>query len=165
VRASIPREAAAVLLGGAAAGGAIWLLFLLASYRGRLDLCVAAGLAVAATWRLVHATVPPPKPSGPPAGAGEERPDDGFAELSSLEHRLSWGSVDPDRYQQRVRPLLVDLARERLRSRRGVDPGTQPEVTRRIVGEALWELMTGPPARRGPTRSELARLVEDLERI
>ena len=164
VSRAVVREAAVVVLAGAAAGGAVWLLFLLASYRARADLCVVAGLAVAAVWRLVRTTAAPPPPPLPPP-VPEESSGAGFAELSSLEHRLSWGSVDRDRYEQRVRPLLADLVAERLRSRRGVDPRTQPEQARRIVGEALWELMTGPPTSRCPTRAELSRLVDDLERI
>jgi hypothetical protein len=157
------REAGLLLLGGAAAGGALWLLFFVASYRARIDLCVVGGLAVAACWRLV-AAVPPPPPAVP---ATPERPgpDDGLIELTSLEHRLSWGSVDADRFRERVRPVLVDLALERLRTRRGVDPVTQPEEARRILGESLWQMVTGPPPSRCPTRAELGRLVDEMERI
>lgn len=160
----VAREVVVVLAVGVGAGGAVWLLFLLASYRARPDLCIAAGLAVAATWRLVTATLPPPRPALP-APEVPSPPEDGFVELTSLEQRLSWGSVDEDRFGQRVRPLLVDLALERLRSRHGVDPATEPEHARRILGESLWQLMTGPPAARCPSRSELSRLVDDLERL
>lgn len=159
----VGREALAVLLVGAAAGGAVWLLFLLASYRARADLLVVAGLAVAVTWRLVRLTVPPAQVTVPPPR--REAPDDGLLVLTSLEHRLSWGSVDADRFRERVRPVLVDLAQERLRSRHGVDPATQPDQARRILGESLWQLMTGPPPGRSPSRPELSRLVDELERI
>ena len=106
----------------------------------------------------------------PPAGRAGARarppvPDDGLIELTALEHRLSWGSVDADRFRERVRPLLVDLTLERLRARHGVDPATQPEVSRRILGEPLWQMVTGPPPSRGPSRPELDRLVEAMERI
>ena len=157
------REAGLLLLGGAAAGGALWLLFFLASYRARIDLCVVGGLAVAACWRLVVAVPPPPQAIL--ALPERSAPDDGLIELTSLEHRLSWGSVDPDRFRERVRPVLVDLALERLRSRRGVDPVTQPEEARRILGESLWQMVTGPPPSRCPTRPELSRLIEEMERI
>ena len=56
------REVFAVLAAGTAAGGAVWLVFTLAVVRARLDLCIAVGVAVAATWRLVRATVPPVRP-------------------------------------------------------------------------------------------------------
>ena len=158
------REVAAVVLGGVAAGAVVWLLFLPASYQARPDLCVAAGLAVAAVWRLVRATEPPPQVLVLPAALDQDQ-GDGFAELSSLEHGLSWASVDRDRFQRRVRPLLVGLAVDRLRSRHGLDVTAHPEQVRRIVGEPLWQLMTGPPPSRCPTRPELARLVDGLERI
>ena len=61
--------------------------------------------------------------------------------------------------------MLVDLTLERLRPRHGVDPGAQPEEARRILGESLWQMVTGPPPSRCPTRPELSRLVEALERI
>jgi hypothetical protein len=158
------RETAAVVVGGAVAGTAVWLLFLLGSYRARPDLCVVTGLVVAAGWRLLRATVPPPEAPPEPTPPRQD-PGDGFDELATLEHSLSWGSVDADRFGQRVRPLLVGIAADRLRSRRGVDPRSQPDQARRIVGESLWELMTGPPPTRCPSRAELTSLVEGIEQI
>ena len=157
-------ETVAVLVGGAVAGALVWLVFLLGSYRARPDLCLVAGLAIAACWRLVRSMVPAPEVE-PSTRDGAESLVDGFGELTSLEHRLSWGSVDPDRFRERVRPVLVDLALERLRSRHGVDPTTQPEDARRILGESLWQMVTGPPPSRCPTRPELSRLVDAMERI
>jgi hypothetical protein len=159
----VARELGLLLLGTGAGAGALWLLFLASSYRARADLCVVGGLAVAACWRLATAVsaapvaVPEP-PDRPPA-------EDGLVELTALEHRLAWGSVDPDRFRERVRPVLVDLTVERLRSRHGVDPATQPEEARRILGESLWQMVTGPPPSRCPTGPELSRLVEAMERI
>ena len=158
------RETAAVLTTGAAAGGAVWLLFLLGSYRARVDLCVVTGLVVAAGWRLLRSVLPPPEGPAVPAPMREDSAD-GFDELASLEHSLSWGSVDADRFGQRVRPLIAGIAADRLLTRRGVDPRHQPDQARRIVGESLWELMTGPPPTRSPSRAELTSLVEGIERI
>ena len=158
------RETGTALLAGGLAGVAVWLLFLLASYRARLDLCVVTGLVVAVGWRLLRTLQPPPEAPAEPPPPREEHAD-GFDELAPLEHRLSWGSVDADRFGSRVRPLLADIAADRLWSRRGVDVRTEPDRARRIVGEPLWELMTGPPPTRAPGRAELTRLVEALERI
>ena len=160
---AVAREAGLLLLGTAAAAGGLWVLFLAASYRARADLCVVGGLAAAACWRLAAGVSPPPQavpdtPDRPPA-------EDGLIELTGLEHRLSWGSVDADRFRQRVRPMLVDLTVERLRSKHGVDPVAQPEDARRILGESLWQMVTGPPPSRSPSRPELSRLVEAMERI
>jgi hypothetical protein len=157
------RELGLLLVGAAVAAGALWLAFRAGSYRAHLGLCLAGGFAVAACWRLAVAVAQP----GPEVLVPGDRPapDDGLIALASLEHRLSWGSVDPDRFRERVRPVLVDLALERLRSRHGIDPATQPEEARRILGESLWQMVTGPPPSRCPTRPELSRMVAELERI
>ena len=84
--------------------------------------------------------------------------------LTSLESRLSWGATDSNRFNERVRPELVALATDLLRTRRGVDPRVQPDQARTILGVPLWKLMTGP-LERSPSRAELARMVDVLERI
>jgi len=160
----VAREAVLVVLGGAGLGAAAWALFGLASYRARPDLCVAVGLTLAATWRLVGTTRPDLEPPAP--GPADPAPEPGsFPELYLLEHRLSWGSVDPERFELRVRPQLVQLAEERLRQRHGVDRWREPDRARGIVGEPLWLLMTGPPTVRPPSPSQVADLVAHLERI
>lgn len=156
------REAAIVLVAAAAGAAAVWLLGRGLDLRVRTDLCAAAGLAAALCWRLARLVVP--LPEAPPPPVEDEPPGDGLLVLSSLESRLSWGAGDPDRFAERVRPLLVELAADRLRSRRGVDPSTDPEHARTILGEPLWQLMAGPPTR-SPGRAELSRLVEAIERI
>ena len=158
------RETALVALVGAGLGGAGWASVDVASYRIPLAFCLAVGLALAASWRLVGALRPEPEPSAP--GQEDVEPESGgFPELYLLEHRLSWGSVDPERFELRVRPQLVQLTEERLRQRHGIDPWRQPDRARGIVGEPLWLLMTGPPTLRAPTPSQLADLVTQLERI
>jgi hypothetical protein len=158
------RELVVVMLAGAALGAAGWALFAVASYRARPEFCLATGLAMAALGRLVSATRPTIEPAAP-GPADPEPPASGFPELYLLEHRLSWGSVDPERFELRVRPQLVRLAEERLRQRHGVDRWRQPGRARGIVGEPLWLLMTGPPTARPPTPGQLADLVAQLERI
>ncbi len=157
------REAALLLVGAAVGAAALWVGSIALSYRARVDFCVVAGLAAAACWRLSRAVASPPPVA--PARPDRPVPDDGLIELTALEHRLSWGSVDADRFRERVRPVLVDLTLERLRARHGVAPGAQPEVSRRILGEPLWQMVTGPPPSRSPSRPELDRLVEAMERI
>lgn len=157
------RREALLAVAVAAAGGALVRLVAYGSdLRARLDLCVVAGLAVGVCWWLARRVVPPPDPL-PPATEADQRPP-GLLPLTSLESRLSWGSSDPDRFEERVRPLLVELAGERLRSRRGVDPRTDPDHARTILGDPLWTLMTGPLPH-SPSRAELSRLVEAIERI
>ena len=156
------REVALVVLAATVTGAAIVAVGYGSGYRARWDLCVVAGLAAGICWRLARLAVPPADPLLP--RPDREPWDDGWLPLSSLESRLSWGTADADRFRERLRPVLTELAADRLRSRRGVDPHTQPEHARRILGEPLWQLMTGP-TERSPSRAELVRMVEALERI
>jgi hypothetical protein len=141
-----------------------WIVAL-ASYRGPTALFIATGIAVAAGCRLAVAVRPAPDPLPVPAeeDAGSYR--NGFDLLSILEHRLSWGSFDAERYEARLRPRLRQLAQERLQRRHGVDPVRQPDLARQIVGEDLWQLMTGPAAKAPPSRSQLTTLLDALEAI
>lgn len=164
MRRRAAREVVLVGVIGGGSGALVYAVLALASYRGRLWFCVAVGVAVLATWRLLVAVVPPVHLSSPFVAA-EETAEGGFDSLSALEHRLSWGSVDLDRYEARVRPQLARLAEERLRQRHGVDFVSQPEVARRMVGEPLWQLMTGGPSQAPPTRSHLSALLTAIEQI
>jgi hypothetical protein len=154
-----------VLALGVPLGLLAWTLFALASYRAQLGLCVAVPVVALAVWRLVVASTPPPEPPDPIPGDVEPTWG-GFANLSTLEHRLSWGSVDRERYETRLRPQLARLAEERLRQRHGVDPARQPDLARQIVGEPLWQLMTGPPVSGDPPTPRLiGDLLTYIERI
>jgi hypothetical protein len=106
--------------------------------------------------------IPPPQPLPERAPYGSR--DEGLLLLTSLESRLSWGGTDPDRFRNRVRPELVALAADLLRTRRGIDLRTEPDRARQILGEPLWQLITRTPTR-SPSRAELSRLVDALERI
>ena len=156
------REPILVLLATAVGGGALWLAAYTLHYRAALSLCVVVGLATGVTWRLARLVVPPPEAD--PVAVRPEPVDDGLLVLSSLESRLSWGAADPYRFRDRVRPELVALATDLLRTRRGVDLRSQPEQARSILGEPLWQLMTGL-LERSPNRAELSRAVAALEGI
>jgi hypothetical protein len=156
------KEPVLILLGTAAGGAGLWLTAFAFHYRADLGLCAVVGLAASLTWRLARLVVPPPEPA--PVVVRSEPPDDGLLLLTTLESRLSWGAADPYRFRERVRPELVALATDLLRTRRGVDLRSQPDQARHILGEPLWQLMTGP-LERSPNRAELSRAVAVLERI
>ncbi|HST64012.1 MAG TPA: hypothetical protein VLM05_02390 [Mycobacteriales bacterium] len=156
------REPFLVVLAAAAGGAALWLIAYTLHYRAELGLCVVVGLAAGLTWRLSRLVVPPPEPA--PVVVRAEPPDDGLLLLTTLESRLSWGAHDPHRFRERVRPELVALATDLLRTRRGVDLRREPEQARHILGEPLWQLMTGP-LERSPSRAQLSRAVAALEGI
>ncbi len=162
--ARLRREVTLIGLLGGGLGVLAYLVLQLASYRGRVWFCVAVAVAVVTTWRLLMAAAPPVPLSGP-VSAEPEPSGGGLDGLSALAHRLSWGSVDLDRYEARVRPQLARLAEERLRQRHGVDVVSQPDVARRMVGEPLWQLMTGPPSPTPPTLNRLGELLTAIERI
>jgi hypothetical protein len=158
-----------LLLVGAVGGGLGLLAYLvvtLASYRAPIVLWLAIGVAAAASWRLLVAAAPSVDLAGPADPEPETGPSSsGFENVSMLEHALSWGSVDVERYDARVRPQLVRLAEDRLRRHHGVDLASQPEAARRMVGEPLWQLMTGGPSPTPPGPSRLAGLLAEIERI
>ena len=62
------------------------------------------------------------------------------------ERRVGEGSLT---YTRRIRPLLLDLTRDRLVHRHGIDPDLEPDRARELVGDQLWSLITGD---RGPDR-------------
>ena len=157
-----PKEPVLTLLAAAAAGSALWGLAYVANFRAGPTLCVVVGLAVGLCWRLARQVVPPPEPLS--VRTPSEPREEGLLLLTSLESRLSWGGTDPDRFRDRVRPELVTLAADLLRTRRGIDLRTEPDRARQILGEPLWQLITRTPAR-SPSRAELSRLVDALERI
>lgn len=156
------KEPILILLATAAGGAALWLTAYGLHYRADLGLCAVVGIAAGLTWRLARLVVPPPEPA--PAIVRPEPADDGLLLLTTLESRLSWGAADPYRFRERVRPELVALASDLLRTRRGVDLRSQPEQARHLLGEPLWQLMTGP-LERSPSRAQLSRAVADLEGI
>jgi hypothetical protein len=71
----------------------------------------------------------------------------------------------------RLRPILRDVAAQRLRTRYGVDLDAEPVRARELVGTAAWEVVRPerePPedrVARGPSLAELERVVDDLEAI
>ena len=156
------KEPVLVLAAAAVAGAVLALIAYTLGYKARLDLCIVVGLAVGLTWRLSRLVVPPDEL---PFEEGTGEPDDdGRLLLTSLESRLSWGASDPDRFRERVRPELVALATDLLRTRRGIDPRTQPDQARTVLGASLWQLMTGP-LERSPSRAQLSGAVAVLESI
>jgi hypothetical protein len=157
-----PKNLVTPVLAGAVAGGGLSAVAFAVNYRAAPALCVVVGLAVALSWLLAQQVIPPPEPL--PVLPLEETRDEGLLLLTSLESRLSWGGNDPDRFRERVRPELVTLAGDLLRTRRGVDLRTEPDRARSILGEPLWQLITRTPTR-SLSRAELSRLVDALERI
>lgn len=94
------------------------------------------------------------------------------AELFELEARVSLAKVSAFDYNSRLRPLLRELAAQRLAARWNIDLATQPSAARAHVRESLWaELQDAPADSRdqrfvpGPSLARIRELIADLEAI
>lgn len=157
--------ALAVLVAGPAAGVLTWAVLRLASVHSRPAYLVGVGVAALAVALAVRQAL---APVAPVVASVSDEPDAdrrNAVELITLEHRLAWGSVDAERFESRVRPLLVEITAERLRLRHGVDHTRDPDRAHHIVGDHLWHLMTRDPRRTPPSHRELRRIVDQIERI
>lgn len=67
-------------------------------------------------------------------------------------------------FVRRVRPLLAELARDRLVRRHGVDPVLEPDRARQLTGDAVWKLITDTRPRTA-SLAEIERAVEAIERL
>ncbi|MDQ2837105.1 MAG: hypothetical protein M3Y42_07985 [Actinomycetota bacterium] len=95
-----------------------------------------------------------------PPASGEEY----FVKLRQLERRLQGASVDSEKFEWNVRPVLTELAAERLRHRHGINFAREAEQARAIVGEQLWQMMT-TPQNGPPSAHQLHELVAAIEAI
>lgn len=70
--------------------------------------------------------------------------------------RLSYAVGAPRHYHAGVRPVLAELARDRVRRYHGIDLTDEPERARAVLGEDLWRALTQP--------LEVAPSIKDLDR-
>jgi hypothetical protein len=141
----------------------------------RLELLAVGGCAV---WALVHvlgrAAPPPPRtpldPRHPPRATRPGPP----SSLSTINRRLKLATIHAGDAHHWVRPLIRDIAADRLALRRGldIDPSTSSRTAevQAILGPVAWEL-SRPSARPedpfapGIGPAELEEAVTALERI
>jgi hypothetical protein len=155
----------------------IGLAIALALAPGRFDLelrawlLVVLALALVALVRGVHHLYPP-APS--PFRASLRRPATAVSRpeaLLRLEREVAMAGSSGFDVRHRLRPVLTDLARSLLVSRRGIDLTTEPARARAVLGDEAWELVdptqAPPPGVRSPgiDRGQLARTVSALESL
>jgi hypothetical protein len=93
------------------------------------------------------------------------------SDLAAVERLLSLSVSSAEDEHVRLRPLVTDIARQRLADHTGVRLDGDPEAAAAAVGPEVWELARpdrpGPPDRRarGIPAARLRRVVESLERI
>jgi len=102
----------------------------------------------------------PEKPD-PPAAVGE---------LERIDRLVVLGSGNAFDLHYRLRPLLRDLARERLHARHGIELDRDAERARPLLGEELWELVRperelGRRSGPGVPPPVLAQVVDRLEAL
>jgi hypothetical protein len=85
-----------------------------------------------------------------------------FARLYRHVDRLSYAVVAPRHYEAGVRPVLAELARDRVRRYHGIDLTDEPARAREVLGEDLWQALTGPLSA-APTTADLDRWLTRLE--
>jgi hypothetical protein len=91
--------------------------------------------------------------------------DDGMAEaIRRWDRRLEWGSTAPERFHHTITGRLAELVDERLRQRHGITLAGDPRRARALVGDDVWRLITGPPAR-VPSPRDVYLLVQRMESL
>jgi hypothetical protein len=91
--------------------------------------------------------------------------------LASLDRLLSLSLANAEDVHLRLRPLVTDIARQRLADHTGVRLDTDAEAASALLGDATWELVRPdrpPPADRrgrGLAPEQLRAIVESLEGI
>ena len=94
------------------------------------------------------------------------------AELFDMEGRISLARVSAFDYQSRMRPVIRELAAQRLEMNRHIDLERQPEAARNVLDPELWnevqpatwvsgDLRDAP----GPSLAMLGRMADGLEAI
>lgn len=84
-----------------------------------------------------------------------------WVQESDRERRAGEGSMT---FARRIRPLLLELTRDRLVHRHGIDPELEPERAREVAGDQLWELITGTEPRTA-TFAEIQLAVQTIEKL
>jgi hypothetical protein len=103
----------------------------------------------------------------PPPRAAAPKPP---GELDRIDRLLVLGAANAFDAHHRVRPLLRELAVERLHAHHGVELDRDPERARELLGEDLWnvvrpDLELGHRNAPGLPLARTARLVERLEAL
>ena len=80
---------------------------------------------------------------------------------SDRERRAGEGSLT---FARRIRPLLLELTRDRLVHRHGIDPELEPDRAREVTGDQLWNLITGTETRTA-SFAEIELAVQTIEKL
>jgi hypothetical protein len=91
------------------------------------------------------------------------------AELERIQRTVSFAASSSFDFHVRLRPLLRDIAAQRLLTRHGIDMDRDAGAARRVLGAAVWDALNGEaPVNRlepGPSVRELHHLADTLEAL
>jgi hypothetical protein len=127
-----------------------------------------AAAAVYPLARALGASAPPPEPE---PTVGRRRSLRRLPELERTERAVLLSASTAFDAHYRLRPILREIAAQRLATRRGLSLDHDVDASRLVVGEPAWELVRPdrepPHVRHGPGvgAAELSKVVSSLERI
>ncbi len=84
-----------------------------------------------------------------------------WVQESSRQRRAGEGSMT---FTRRIRPMLLELTTDRLVNRHGIDPQLEPDRARALVGDQVWDLITGTEAATA-SYAELEQAVQTIEKL
>ncbi|MEV4757444.1 hypothetical protein AB0J86_20325 [Micromonospora sp. NPDC049559] len=134
---------------------------------------IAAGALALLALRRFTAQVAPPPPARRRAYRNPDREDGTYrwgaqdalrGAVKRWEKALGRAHGDRDWCNENLRPMLGELADERLRQRHGLTRASDPGRARELLGEPLWNFLS-TPVRRTPPPRELAAIVAPLEKL
>ena len=87
-----------------------------------------------------------------------------FARMYRHVDRVTYAVAETRHYDSGVRPVFLEIARDRLRRYHGIDLHAEPDRARAVMGEDLWTALTRTPART-PSMGDLNRWLTALEQL
>ncbi len=166
-------------LAAAVAAGLYALSTLVVRWQVPYPLFLVVVLAALVGRRLVGLVAPPPVLESPVREDADLRafgiPDRPFVDVRRWEDRLDLVQGDPGYFDRTVRPVLVGLVDERLRTAHGFTRASDPERARAILGPDLSDFLepVEPTSRSrssrtssgSPAPAELAEIVTKMEDV
>lgn len=161
------REVAKLAAVGLAVGVAILLLGPLVDAHPSITLSLGLPTAAGALLQLVLLTLNENVPVEVEQFEPIEPSSAPIVRLRQLERRLQGASTDREKFDWNIRPVLLELAADRLRYKYAVNLRVQPDQARSILGEQLWLDLNSPQNAPGsaPGPARLNALVAAIEAI
>ena len=135
-------------------------------------LLVLGGLVLTALVQGTREMQPANRPSVLDEALDEAPPPRGaLPALDRVEREVVLSSASAFDFHHRLRPLLHEIADDRLRRRRGIDLAREPEQAHAVLGDAVWELVRPgrePPRDRhapGLPVAQLRAVLDELDRV